>query len=97
MGLNPKGDTDALNMIYRLKECFGPPDQYLGAIVDKVQLEDGQVVCYTNCVDYLKSVINNVDNSLLVDKMALNNDGYEHRTYSSSFRSGSYVTKKLGE
>ena len=41
IGFNPKEDRDALNMIYRLKEGFGPPDRYLGANVEKVQLKDG--------------------------------------------------------
>ena len=76
---NPKEEIDALNMIYRLKEGFGPPDQYLGENVEKVQLKDGRVVWSTNCVDYLKSAIDNVDNSLRVDKTALNNYGYGHR------------------
>ena len=76
---NPKEEIDALNMIYRLKEGFGPPDQYLGENVEKVQLKDGRVVWSTNCVDYLKSAIDNVDNSLGVDKTALNNYGYGHR------------------
>ena len=49
-------------MIYRLKEGFGPPYQYLGANVEKVQLKDGRVVWSTNCVDYLKIAIKNVDN-----------------------------------
>ena len=31
----------ALNLIYQLNEVFGPPDQYLDANVEKVQLEYG--------------------------------------------------------
>ena len=86
IGFKPKEYMDALNMIYRLKEGFGPPDRYLGANVDKVQLKDGRVVWSTNCVDYLKIAIENVDNSLRVDITALNNcvDGY--RAYLSRFR-----------
>ena len=82
----PKEDMYTLNMIYWLKEGFGIPDQYLGANVEKVQLKDGPVVCSTNCVDYLKRYIENVDNSLGVDKTSLNNYGDGHRSYSSSFR-----------
>ena len=63
----PKEDMDELNMIYWLKEEFGPPDRYLGENVEKVQLNDGQVAWSTNCVDYLNSAIENVDNSLGVD------------------------------
>ena len=33
IGFKPKEDIDNLNMIYRLKEGFGPPDRYLGANV----------------------------------------------------------------
>ena len=53
VGFKPKEDMDDLNMIYRLKEGFVPPDQYLGANFKKVRFKDGQVVCSTNCVDYL--------------------------------------------
>ena len=48
---------DALNMIYQLKEEFGPPDRYLGAHVVKVQLKDGKVVWSTNCVGHLNITI----------------------------------------
>ena len=59
---NPKEDMDALNMIYRLKQGFGTPYQYLGTNVEKLQLKDGRVVWSTNCVDYLNRSIENVDN-----------------------------------
>ena len=67
IGFNSKEDMDALNMIYQLKEGFGTPDRYLGANVDNVQLKNGPVVWSTKCVDYLKSAIDNVDNSIGVD------------------------------
>ena len=73
IGFKPKEDMDVINMIYRLKEGFGPPDRYLGANVEKVQLKDERVVWYTNFDDYLKITIENVDNSLGVDKKALKN------------------------
>ena len=57
IGFKPKEEMDMLNMIYRLKEGFVPPDRHLDANVEKVQLKDGGVVWYTNCVDYLKSAI----------------------------------------
>ena len=88
---------NTLNMIYRLKEGFGTPDRYLGENVEKVQLKDGQFVWSTNCVDYLKSAIDNVDNSLGVDNMALNNYGDGNRPYSSSFRPEIDVTEELVE
>ena len=37
----PMEDMDAFNMIYWLKEGFGPPDQYQCTNVEKVQLKDG--------------------------------------------------------
>ena len=61
IGFNPKEDIDDLNIIQQLNEVFGPPDRYLGANVEKVQLEYGQVVWYTNCVDYLKITIEHVN------------------------------------
>ena len=35
-GFKQKEHMDALNMIYKLMEGFGPPDQYLGANVEEV-------------------------------------------------------------
>ena len=88
---------NTLNMIYRLKEVFGTPDRYLDANVDKVQLKDGQVVWSTNFVGFLKSAIENVDNSLGVDRTVLKNYGDGNRPYLSSFRPELYVTQELGE
>ena len=93
IGFKPKEDMDALNMIYRLKGGFGPPERYLGANVEKVQLKDGRVVWYTNCVDYLNSAIEFFDNLLGVDNTEIKNYGYGHRPYSSSFRSELYVAE----
>ena len=62
IGFKPKEDMDELNTIYWLKEGFVTPNRYLGTNVEKVQLKYGWVVWYTNCVDYLKITIENVDN-----------------------------------
>ena len=97
IGFKPKEDMDALNMIYRLYEGFGPPDRYPGANVEKVQLKDGQVVWSTNCVDYLKRSIENFDNSLGLDKTALKNDGDGNRPCSSRFRPELDATEELRE
>ena len=67
IGFKQKKYMDALNKIYRLKEGFGPPDRYIGENVEKVQLRDGIIVWYTNCVDDSNSAIENVDNSLGID------------------------------
>ena len=87
---------DALKMIYLLNKGFGPHNQYLSANVYKWQLKYGRVVCSTNCVDYLKNAIENVDNSFGVDKTALNNDGDGHSPYPYRFRPESDVTEELG-
>ena len=58
---------------------------------------DGKVVWSTNCVDYLKGSIENVDNSLEVDKSELKNDGDGHMPYSSRLRPELDVTEELGE
>ena len=70
-----------LNMIYWVKKGFGPPNRYLCANVEKVQLMYGQVVQSKNCVDYLKRTIENVDNSLGVHETVLMNYGDGHRPY----------------
>ena len=75
IGFNTKEGIDNIKIIYRLKEGFGPPDWYLGPNFEKLKLEDWRVVCSTNCVDYLKSAIVNLNNSLVVDKTAIKNYG----------------------
>ena len=75
IGFYQKEDIDALNIIYQLKECFGTSDWYLGANVEKLKLEYGQALWYTNCVDYLKITIESVNNFLGDNKTALKNDG----------------------
>ena len=97
IGFNQKEDMDALNIIYRLKQVFVPPDQYRDANVDKVQLKDKRVVWSTNCVNYLKSAIENVDNSLGVDKTTTKNYGDGHRPYSSIFKPELDVTEEMVE
>ena len=79
IGFKTMEDMDTLNTTYWLKEGFGPPDRYLGANVEKLQLKDGRVVLSTKFFDYLKIANNNVYNSLRVDKTALNNCGYGNR------------------
>ena len=41
---NPKEDMYMLNMIYWVKKGFGPPNRYLCANVEKVQLMYGKVL-----------------------------------------------------
>ena len=63
----------------------------------RYSLKDRQVVFSTNCVDYLKSAIEKVDNLIGVDKTALKNYGDGHRPYSSRFRLELDITEELGE
>ena len=52
----------ALNIKIQLKEVFDLPENYLGANIDKVQLEYGWVVWSASCADYFNSTIDNVNN-----------------------------------
>ena len=81
IGFNTKEDMDTLNLIYWLKEGFGSPDQYLCVNVEKIQLKDELIVWFTKFVDYLKSAIKNVNNSIEEDKAVLNKYDDSHRTY----------------
>ena len=88
-----KEDMDDLNLIYQLKEVFGPLERYLGTNFEKVQLEDGRVVWSNNRVDDLKSVIEIFNNLLGLDKTALDNYEDSHRIYSSRFSTELDVTE----
>ena len=57
ISFQPKEDMDKINIIYRLKECFGTPDRNLGGNVEDLQLEDGWIIWSTNCIDYFNSAI----------------------------------------
>jgi hypothetical protein len=86
-----------INEIYRLKEGVGPPDRYLGANVEKVQLQDGSIAWSMNCVDYLKGTIKNVNNMLQEADSALKNCGDGKRPYPSSYRPEIEVTHELND
>ena len=88
---------DALYIIYRFNEVFGPPDRYLGANFEKIQLKNGRVVWSTNCVEDLKSAIKNDDNSLGIVKTALKSYVDGHRPYSFRFRTELDSTEELVE
>ena len=92
---NTKLDMDKLNREYRLKEDSGPPERYLGANIEKVQLQDGSVAWSATCVDYLKGAIENVNKMLQEDDSALKNCGDGKRPYPLSYRPEIDVTKEL--
>ena len=77
-------DMLELNQFYPLKECFGPPDRYYGANVDKFQLEDGRTVWSMNYVEYLCVDINNVDLIPEGNNSSPKSFGGGHRPYPSS-------------
>jgi hypothetical protein len=53
---------NALRKAYELKEgSVGPPDRYLGANVERVQLNDGREVWAMSSKDYLTAAISNVE------------------------------------
>ena len=60
-------------------------------------MEDGRVFWSINCVDYLNGTIENVNNTLGVNKTLTKNDVDVHRPYPYSFRPYSDVTKELGD
>ena len=69
------------------------PYHYLDANIRKLQLDDEHVFWSTNCVKYLKSAIDDVNDSLDLDKSALKNDGDGHIPSSSSYRSELDITE----
>ena len=52
-----KGGYGCIKVDFLVKWGFGTYDHYLGDNVENIQLEDGHIVWYANCVDYIKSSI----------------------------------------
>ena len=94
---DPTVDMTRLNQVYRLKDGVGPPDRYLGANVNKVQLSDGSMCWSMTCVDYLKGAIENVNNMLQDSDSALKNCGDGRRPYPSAYRPEIDATNELDE
>ena len=57
-----------LESIYRLKDKAEAPDRYLGANIDKVQLQDGSIAWSMSSREYLTNAIKNLDKQLEQDK-----------------------------
>ena len=53
---------------YRLKDGAEVPKRYLGANIDKVQLQDGTIAWSMSSYEYVKSAINNLEQQLERDK-----------------------------
>ena len=82
---NAQEDMQRLNQIYRLKEVFGTPDRYIGANVDKIQLQDGRTVWFMFCIEYIHGDIKNMDSILEGNKVDLKSFKYVHFPYPSSY------------
>ena len=79
-------DMLKLNQVYLLKECFGPPDIYLGDNFDKVKLYDGITVWSMTCVEYMRGDIKTMDLIREGNKAALKSFRDGHCPYLSSYR-----------
>ena len=94
---DPSIDMKLLSKFYRLKDGIGSPSRYLGANIDKVQLEDGRIVWSMTCVDYISGAIKSVNSMLEEDKASLKMFGDGHRPYPSSYRPEIDVTGLLSD
>ena len=74
---------------------FEPLDRYIGANINKVQLEDVISVWCRTCVEYLSGDINNVYYMLEGNKEALKSFWDVHCPYPSSYRPALDVTNEL--
>ena len=79
-----------------VKEAFGPPDRCLGANVERLQLKNGWVVWSSKYVDYLKIMLDSINNSLGMDNTEIKNYGDGHSPYSSRFRPELNIAEELG-
>lgn len=65
---DPKLFMQSLEEKYRLKDdSVGEPDRYLGANVEKVQLEDGRITWSMHSREYVSNAIDNLEESLRRD------------------------------
>ena len=94
---DPEIDMKLLSSFYRLKDGVGSPSRYLGANIEKVQLEDSREVWSMTCVDYIKGAIKSVNDMLEKDKVAMKMFGDGHRPYPSSYRPELDVSELLSD
>ena len=65
-----KPTMDEIAKLYRQKgDSIGEPERYLGANIEKVQIDDGRVVFSMTCVDYVttRNAIANLENTIQRD------------------------------
>lgn len=94
---DPNEDMKMIKEMYRLKDGSGPPDRYLGANVEKVQLSDGTECWSMTCVEYLTGAIANINNTLNESNTSLKNFGDGKRPFPSTYRPEIDVSKELDE
>ena len=93
---DPLEDMKRLNQVYRLKEGFGPPDRYLGANVEKVQLKNGKECWSMHSGDYLKGAIKGIDDELQSEyNRCLKQYGKGSRPFPQSYHPELDVTREL--
>ena len=90
-----------LKGLYRLKDdSLGPPSRYLGANVEKVQLEDGSVAWSTTSKKYYRAAIENVERMLEMEgsqPLKVFGSKAGERPYPAPYRPEVDVTKVLGD
>ena len=65
---DPDTFINSLAEVYRLKDgSAGEPDRYLGANIEKVQLDDGSVAWSTTSREYVTNAIQNLEYTLNLD------------------------------
>mmetsp|Transcript_15996 Transcript_15996/g.23839 ORF Transcript_15996/g.23839 Transcript_15996/m.23839 type:complete len:1130 (+) Transcript_15996:7540-10929(+) len=98
---DPEAFMKELKGVYRLKDdSLGPPTRYLGANVEKVQLEDGSVAWSTTSEEYCRAAIDNVEKMLeLEGTQPLKVFGAKagERPFPAPYRPEVDVTKVLGD
>ncbi len=98
--LHAKGrsDMERINEAYRLKDgSITPPARYLGANIDKVQLEDGTMAWSQTSKDYLTGAIQQVLSDLEKDDITLRMYGNGKRPYKVEYRPEIDQSEELGE
>lgn len=97
---NPKDDMDVLGRDYKLKEgSVGRPERYLGANIERVQLNCGGEYWAMHCSDYLEGAIKSANSLLKKDNQVNNNPlklfGQGRRPYDINYKPELDITSEL--
>jgi hypothetical protein len=72
IAFDPKLTMDAIGKLYRLKEgSVGPPEQYLGANIKRLQLADGTMAWSIGADNYVNNALATVKSTLESEGMKL--------------------------